>query len=163
MDFEKMYEKLKELIIGEIKEELKEFKATVSGQLQGFALAIESINARLPYIENEIRDIRRAIETTNNRIDETNKRIDELRVELKNEIMENTRRIDETNKRIDETNKRIDETNKRIDETNKRIDELYLEISDIKAQLQKALSEKEVINDVLIRVQRLEEKVYATA
>lgn len=51
----------------------------------------------------------------------------------------------------------------RIDETNKRIDNLYLEVSEIKGQLNKALSQKEIINDVLTRVQKLEEKVYAVA
>lgn len=68
MDFEKMYEKLRELIVGEIKEELREFKATVTGQLQGFALAIESINARMGNIESDIRDLRKSIEGNNTRL-----------------------------------------------------------------------------------------------
>ncbi|MEZ0344715.1 MAG: hypothetical protein ABWJ99_07960, partial [Caldimicrobium sp.] len=89
------------------------------------------------------------IDETNKRIDETNKRIDELRAELKGEIMANTLRIDETNKRIDETNKRIDE--------------LFLEVSKIRGDLKKALSQKEVIDDMLTRIQRLEAKVLEAA
>ena len=45
MDIEKLAEKLKELIVGELKEEFRDFKATVSGELAGFRLAIESMNA----------------------------------------------------------------------------------------------------------------------
>ncbi|MCX7966653.1 MAG: hypothetical protein N2596_08525, partial [Syntrophorhabdaceae bacterium] len=69
-------------------------------------------------------------------------RIDNLRVELKQEIMLN---------------------NQRIDETNKRIDDLYMVVANIRGDLNKALSQKEVIDDVLIRVQRLEDKVLAAA
>ena len=35
-DIEKLAEKLKELIVGELKEEFRDFKATVSGELAGF-------------------------------------------------------------------------------------------------------------------------------
>ena len=100
MDIEKLAEKLKELIVGELKEEFRDFKATVSGELAGFRLAIESMNQRLSALEErqssleELRDIRRSIEytnqridETNQRIDETNKRIDQTRAELKEEIM----------------------------------------------------------------------------
>ncbi|MGB9711093.1 MAG: hypothetical protein ACPLZA_06355 [Thermodesulfovibrio sp.] len=152
MEWEKIAEKLRDMIIGEIKEEFKEFRASVTGELSGFRIALESLIARQNSMENEIKELRKAI-------DETNKRIDELRIELKTEIMKNTERIDETNKRIDETNKRIDDTNKRIDDTNQRIDELYLISSHIRADLNKALSEKKVIDDMLTRIQRLEEKV----
>lgn len=152
MEWEKIAEKLRDMIIGEIKEEFKEFRASVTGELSGFRIALEALIARQNSMENEIKELRKAI-------DETNKRIDELRIELKTEIMKNTERIDETNKRIDETNKRIDDTNKRIDDTNQRIDELYLISSHIRADLNKALSEKKVIDDMLTRIQRLEEKV----
>ncbi|MFN3395812.1 MAG: hypothetical protein ACK4Z9_03335, partial [Thermodesulfovibrionales bacterium] len=74
------------------------------------------------------------------RIDETNKRIDELRVELKAEINANTARIDETNKRIDS---------------------LYLEISEVRGDLKKALSYKEIMHDFILRLERLETKVFA--
>jgi len=149
MEWEKVVDKIKDLILGEIREELRDFKATVSGQPSGFALAIQSINARIESIESrqsniesELRDIRRAIY-------ETNKRIDELRVELKTEIMMNTQRIDETNKRIDETNKHIDN--------------LYIEVANIRGDLNKALSQKEVIDDLITRVQRLEDRVLTAA
>ena len=51
MDIEKLAEKLKELIVGELKEEFRVFKATVSGELAGFRLAIESMNQRLSALE----------------------------------------------------------------------------------------------------------------
>ncbi|MEZ0343224.1 MAG: hypothetical protein ABWJ99_00235, partial [Caldimicrobium sp.] len=92
MDLEKIAEKLKDLILGDLREEFKEFKNSVTGELAGFRLVLESINGRIANLEEEVRDLRRALNETNTRIDETNKR------------------IDETNKRIDETNKRIDET-----------------------------------------------------
>ncbi|MFN3921970.1 MAG: hypothetical protein ACK4K4_06190 [Caldimicrobium sp.] len=124
MDLEKIAEKLRDMIIGEIKEELRDFKASVTGELAGFRIAIESMNARMSALElrqenleAEIRDIRRALE----------------------------------------------ETNKRIDETNKRIDDLLIEVSHIRGDLNRALSEKEVIDDILIRVQRLEVKVLEAA
>ncbi|MGB9823463.1 MAG: hypothetical protein ACPLRL_08660, partial [Thermodesulfovibrio sp.] len=82
------------------------------------------------------------IDETNKRIDDTNKRIDELRVELKTEIMMNTQRIDETNARLDE---------------------LFLEASKIRADLNKALSQKEAIDDMRLRIQRLEDKVLTAA
>ncbi|MFN3739738.1 MAG: hypothetical protein ACK4TF_03565 [Thermodesulfovibrionales bacterium] len=154
MELDKIAEKIRDLVIGEIKEEFRDFKASVTGELSGFRLAIETLNARQgsmearqSSIENELRDIRRSIDETNKRIDETNKRIDELRVELKAEINANTARIDETNKRIDETNKRIDS--------------LYLEISEVRGDLKKALSDKEVVHDFIRRIERLETKVFA--
>ncbi|MFN4220465.1 MAG: hypothetical protein ACK4GJ_06070, partial [bacterium] len=74
-------EKVKEIITAEVKQELRDFKNTVSGQLEGFKLAIESILERQSNVENQIRNINQKIETMfmqlNNRIDETNKRIDE--------------------------------------------------------------------------------------
>ncbi len=143
MEWEKIAEKVGDLVLGQIKEEFKEFRASVTGELNGFRLAIESMNARMAALESrqgqfqdELRDIRRAI-------DETNKR------------------IDETNKRIDETNKRIDETNQRIDETNQRIDNLYLEMSEMRGDLNVALSQKKVMDDLIVRVQRLETKMAA--
>ncbi|MCX7966059.1 MAG: hypothetical protein N2596_05495, partial [Syntrophorhabdaceae bacterium] len=54
MDWEKIAEKIKDMVVGEIKEEPKDFKSTVSGQLQGFTLAIESMNARMNGIESRM-------------------------------------------------------------------------------------------------------------
>jgi uncharacterized coiled-coil DUF342 family protein len=135
MDVDKLLEKVRGLIISEIKEEFREFRASVTGQLEGFKLALESVNARITNLEGEVRDIRRAL-------DETNKRIDDLGVELKGEIMANTQRIDETNKRID-----------------------YLsnEVSKMRGDLNKALSQKVVFDDVLLRVQRLEGRILKAA
>ncbi len=168
MEIEKILDKIRDLIVGEMKEEFKIFRESVRGELAGFRLAIESMDRRVSSMGDEIREIRKSmgvltqridetnkrIDETNKRIDDTNKRIDELRAELKAEIMQNTARIDEINKRIDETNKRIDDTNKRIDA-------LYIETSKIREDLNKALSERRVIDDILTRIQRMEEKVFA--
>lgn len=142
MDIEKITEsigtRLKEIIIGELRDEFKAFRAEVRGELAGYRLAIESMSQRLTNMENDIRDIR-------NQLIETNKKIDETK--------------DYLIARIDETNQRIDETNQRIDVTNQRIDNLYSEMSDIKADLRKALAEKPIISDMLLRIERLETKV----
>lgn len=134
MEWEKVAERLRDLILGEVKEEFRDFRASVTGELSGFRLAVESLNARMgamesrqSNIENELRDIRRSI-------DETNKRIDALYLE-------------------------IGETNKRIDETNKRIDSLYLEVAEIRGDLKKAISNKETLHDLMFRVERLESKI----
>ncbi len=160
MDLDKLAEKLKDLIVGELKEEFRDFKATVSGELAGFRLVVESLNQRMASLESrqksleaEMREIKRMLEYINQRIDETNKR------------------IDDTNKRIDDVNKRIDETNEKIDKTRaelkaeiaqntQRIDYLYIEVSKIRGDLNRALSQKEIIDDMLIRIQRLEMKVF---
>ncbi len=152
IDLEKVIEKLKDVVINELKAELKDFKTIVTSQLNSFGLAIESINSRISGMESRMVSIETALIELRRAIDETNKRIDDINATLSN-------RIDETNKRIDDINKRIDDMNKRIDETNKRIDDLFLEVSTIRGDLKKALSEKESIDDVLIRIQRLEGKV----
>ncbi|GAB4536771.1 MAG: paREP15, coiled-coil protein [Thermodesulfovibrionia bacterium] len=174
MDIEKITEgigtRIKDIIIGELKEELKTFRSEVRGELAGYRLAIESMNQRLINLENDIRDIRNQLIETNKRIDDvrdyllariddTNKRLDDTNKRLDIIHIDLIKRIDETNKRIDETNQRIDKTNQRIGETNQRIDNLYIEIGNIKADLKKALSDKAIINDVLIRIERLETKV----
>ncbi|MGC9120350.1 MAG: coiled-coil domain-containing protein, partial [Sulfurihydrogenibium sp.] len=123
MDIDKLVEKIKDAITGELRSELNLFKAEVSSQLKGFSLAIESMNARLNNVENDIRSLRQELIDTRTYLDN---KIENVRDELSDKITHLEHylnlRIDETNKRIDETNKRIDETNKRIDETNKRID-----------------------------------------
>lgn len=151
MDIEKLAEKIRDIVLGEIKDEFKIFRASVTGELSGFRLALESINARQTNIENEMRDLRRAIE-------ETNKKIDDVKDYLLS-------KIEETNKRIDETNNRIDKIRdyliSRIDDVNKRLDTLYLEVSEMRAELKKAISDKEIIHDMLFRIERLESKISA--
>ncbi|MDW8136795.1 MAG: hypothetical protein RMI74_08425, partial [Thermodesulfobacterium sp.] len=89
IDLEKLLTKFKEAIVSEVKEEIREFKASVNGTLEGFRLAIVSMDKRLSNMEQEIRSLRAELNETRNYLNQ---------------------RIDETNKRIDETNKRIDET-----------------------------------------------------
>lgn len=141
MDIEKLTQAIKDIVIGELKQEFKEFRTEVRGELAGYRLAIESLSERMKNIEDDIRDIRIAIVETNKRIDETNKR------------------IDETNKRVEEVKDsllaRID---KRMDDANRRIDHLYMEVSGIRGDLKKALADKVVIEDMILRIERLEEK-----
>ena len=153
MEWEKIAERIRDLILGEIKEQFKDFKNTVTGQLAGFQIAIESMNARMAAIENRMTAM------------------ENRQINIENELRQIRKSIDDTNKRIDDLDwklsTRIDNLNAqlsaRIDETNQRIDQLYIEISSIKAELKKALSQKEVIDDVLIRIQRLEDKVLTPA
>lgn len=170
IDIQKLFEKFKDTIVGELKAELSDFKATVNGQLEGYRVAIESINQRMSGIEarfgnfeNDIRDLRTELNYTNKRIDDVIKKVDDLKVELKEEINQNTLRIDDTNKRIDETRaelkKEISQNTLRIDENNSRIDKLLEQISQIRDDLNTSISRKEIIDDLLIRVQRIEEKV----
>lgn len=124
MDLDRAVERIRDAVVGELKDEFKEFRAAVTGELAGYRVAIESLTARQSGMESELRDIRHSIEQTNNR--------------------------------IDETNNRIDENNKRIDDTNKRIDGLMMDVSEIKGDLNRALSEKVVVDDLVQRVSRLE-------
>ncbi|MCS7199164.1 MAG: Atg14 domain-containing protein [Caldimicrobium sp.] len=167
IDIKSILNEFKEAIIREVKEELREFKASVNGTLEGFKVAIISMEQRISNIENELRAIRaelnetksyliQRIDETNKRIDETNKRIDEVRVEL-------TQRVDETNNMIKETNKRIDETNKRIDETNKRIDEVVFEMGKMRAEIREAVVARETLGDIYTRLQKLEGAVFKEA
>ncbi len=89
MKIEKILDKLKDLILTEVKKEFRLFKAEVRGELAGYRLAIESLNARVGNIESE-NTFDKKLADFNKRINDTNKRIDELRVELKQEIMLNT-------------------------------------------------------------------------
>ncbi len=126
MDLERLAEKIRDIVLGEMRDEFREFRASVTGELSGFRIALESINARQTNLENELRDIRKAI-------DETNKKIDNVRDYLLS----------------------------RLDETNKRIDTLYLEVSEMRGDLKKAISDKEIIHDMIFRIERLESKIAA--
>ncbi len=130
MDIDKLAEKLKDLIVGELKEEFKEFRAQVRGELEGYRIAIESMSQRLTSIE---------------------KRISSLEEEIR-----------EINRRIDDLNRRVDDTNQRVDETNRRIDHIYMELSHIKDILNKAFHQKDIVEDIIRRLQKLEEKVHSS-
>ena len=99
------------------------------------------------------------------RIDETNGKIDAINQELSKRIDETNRKIDtinqELNKRIDETNKRIDALSKRLDRTNKRTDDVVSEFSEIKADLREMKTRDKIMNDLIKRIQKLEDKVFA--
>ena len=154
-------EAIKELILpefGVLKEEIRELK----GRQEEFGLRLGDVNQHLLELNRRIDAVREELTA---RIDETNKRIDAVREELTARIDETNKRIDETNKRIDavreELTARIDETNRRIDETNTRIDNLTLEVGALKAEVRDLKSRQEAIADILARLQRLENKVFA--
>jgi len=152
MEIEKLTQAIKDIVIGELKQEFKEFRTEVRGELAGYRLAIESLSERMKNIENDIRDVRREIVEINKRIDGTNIRIDGI-----------NERIEGTNIRIDGINERIEGTNIRIDglrdSLSTRMDDVYMEVSEIKGDLKKALADKVVIDDMILRIERLEEKV----
>lgn len=164
MDLERAVERIRDAVVGELKEEFKEFRAAVTGELAGYRVAIESLTARQTGMESELRDIRHSIEQTNRRIDETNKCMDEVKTDLTSRIDETrsdlTAQIVETRSELKaevaKNTERIDETNKRIGDTNKRIDGLMMDVSEIKGELSRALSEKVVVDDLVQRVSRLE-------
>jgi len=145
MEWEKVAEKLRDMILGELKEEFRDFKASVTGELSGFRIAIEAINGRMNGIEARMSGIEFRLSALEERQNNLERRLDEMRAELKAEIAQNTMRIDELNKRIDELNKRVDT--------------LYLEVAEIRGDLREALSRKEIIQDILFRIERLETKV----
>lgn len=134
MDIEKLTQAIKDIVIGELKQEFKEFRTEIRGELAGYRLAIESLSERMKNIENDIREIRGAI-------GETNKRIDEVR--------------DSLLVKIDDVR---DSLSARIDGLSARIDDLYMEVSEIKGDLKKALADKVVIEDMILRIERLEER-----
>lgn len=51
LDGERIVNMIEEVIVGEIKEEFEEFKASVKGTLEGFKRALSSMNDRLTNIE----------------------------------------------------------------------------------------------------------------
>jgi len=63
--------------------------------------------------------------------------------------------------RIDNLNSRVDDVNKRLDDLNSSVSVLSLEMGTIKGDLRAALSTKEIIEDVIIRIERLESKIAA--
>jgi chromosome segregation ATPase len=184
MDAQQIAEKVRDLLMGAMKEEFREFKAEVRGQLEGFKVAIETMNKRMDALERRMDSLEKRIDETNKRIDsfreELTVRIDSFREELTVRIdsvrEELTVRIDETNKRIDsfreeltkridsvreELTVRIDETNKRIDVLSARLEENTRELGELKAEIATLRSRQEIIEDLVRRIRRLEERVFA--
>lgn len=195
MELEKLAEKLKDLIVGEFRDELKAFRAAVTGELAGFRIALESINARqasfyqsLSELRGEIARIHVRLDNLNKRLDDTNMRIDDVNKRFDDVY----KRCDEVDKRFDDVNKRFDEVNRRIDEVHKRMDDVIadnarrmdalkvefktelaantrkieemnglwqavlMQLADMQANLKAAVAQKEIIDDVLVRLRRLE-------
>ena len=122
-------------------------------------------------IREDYKNIKTTLDMTNKRLDEMKahlvdqgRRIDDTRAELKAEIQKNTERIDETRAelttRIDETRAElkteIQKNTERIDHINTRIDNLTREVAEVRGDLNKALSDKVVVQDLVERVGRLE-------
>ncbi len=64
VDARQIAEKVRDLILGSIREEFKEFKAEVRGQLEGYSKAIEGMKM--------------AMDSMNKRIDSVEKRLDSI-------------------------------------------------------------------------------------
>ena len=162
MDAQQIAEKVRDLVVGSIRDEFKEFKAEVRGQLEGFRVALDTMNKRLDGLERRMDSLERRMDSLDAKIDavreELSARIDAVREEL-------TARIDETNRRIDsvreELTARIDETNKRIDLLSTRLEENTRELGELKAEIVALRSRQEIIEDLVRRVRKLEERVFA--
>ncbi|MGB9761506.1 MAG: hypothetical protein C0197_06490, partial [Caldimicrobium thiodismutans] len=61
MDLTKVVETLRDIILSELREEFRSFKAEINGQLKGYALALESLNGRMGNLENELRNLRQEL------------------------------------------------------------------------------------------------------
>ncbi len=127
MELEKLAEKLKDLIVGEVRDELKAFRAAVTGELAGFRIALESINARQASFDQSLSELRGEIARIHVRLDNLNKRLDDTNMR----IDDVNKRFDDVNKRFDDVNKRLDDTNMRIDDVNKRFDDVYKRFDDV--------------------------------
>jgi len=122
VDAQQIAEKVRDLLMGAIREEFREFKAEVRGQLEGFRLAIETMNKRLDSIE---------------------RRLDNLE-----------KRVDETNQRIDRLTDVIISLSTRVDRLAERVEENTIELKELKAK-------EKIIEDILRRLQKLEDHVFA--
>ncbi|MCD5425009.1 MAG: hypothetical protein LRZ92_00945, partial [Methanosarcinaceae archaeon] len=80
----KVAEVARGLLIGDLKEGF----ASISGELAGFRIALESINGRLGGIESRLSAVENNVMNLNVKIDETNKRIDETNREIQSTKME---------------------------------------------------------------------------
>ncbi|SMP50428.1 Protein of unknown function [Desulfonatronum zhilinae] len=149
MDWEKGMEKLRDMIVGEMRQEFKEFKSAVTGELSGYRIALESLSARMTNMENELRatrtDLTSRIENVRTEISD---KIDAVRSELKAEI--DTTRT--------ELKAEIRENTRRIDTCNNRIDALQFEFIQVRERLDKAISQKVLVEDLAVRVTSLEAK-----
>jgi gas vesicle protein len=160
MDWEKGMEKLRDMIVGEMRQEFKEFKSAVTGELSGYRIALESLSARMTNMESELRltrtDLTSRIETVRTELSgkietvrlELSGKIDTVRSELKAEI--DTTRT--------ELKAEIRENTRRIDTCNNRIDALQFEFIQVRERLDKAISQKVLVEDLAVRVTNLEAK-----
>ncbi|MBA5942062.1 MAG: hypothetical protein H0M93_01845 [Methanophagales archaeon] len=162
MEVQKMAEALKDLIIHELKEEFRESRAEVRGQLQGFQLAIESMSKRMDGMDTRLGNLESDMRALNLKQDDTNNRIESLRADL-------TARIDDTNNRIDsridslraELTARMDTLSMRIDTLSIRLEEYTRELGNVKTEIIALKTRHEVIDDTVRRIGKLEGAVFA--
>jgi len=121
MDVQKIIDGVREAVMGEMSREFREFRADVRGQLEGFRLAIDTMNKRLDSIESRLSNVENDVRALNLRLDETNKRIDGIYTGLVERIRE---------------------------------------LGGLKAEVA-ALRARQELEDLIERVRRLEEKVFA--
>jgi len=100
MDLDAIVEKIRDAIVGDLRKEFTEFKAEVR-VLDGFRIAIETMNKRMDSIEQRISRVEA-------RLDETDKRIDTLTLDMNRRIesltLDMNRRFEDMVKRIESIN-----------------------------------------------------------
>ncbi len=124
VDAQQIAEKVRDLLLGELRDEFKEFKAEVRGQLEGFRLAIETMNRRLDSLEMNI----------NKRIDSVERRLANIENEVRSLRGE-------------------------MSALNRRVDDLVKELSEVKVELKELKARDEIIQDLVRRISKLEEKI----
>ncbi|MCX7870126.1 MAG: hypothetical protein N2485_00910 [bacterium] len=172
---EKIANIIKDSIISDLKKEFDNFRSEISGQLEGFKLALNSIENRMNSIENRMNSIENRMNNVEDRIDrlrvELNDKIDKLRNELDSKIDKVDTKIDKVSNELDgkinslrtelitlindtrnEILKKVFENTQRIDELNRRIDSIYVSVGE-------AVNYKQLVDDLLIRMQRMETKL----
>jgi chromosome segregation ATPase len=75
-------EKIRDAIMGDLRKEFSEFKAEVRGQLDGFRIAIETMNKRMDSIERRMESMDQRISRIEVKLDEMNNKIDAINAEL---------------------------------------------------------------------------------
>ncbi len=200
MDIEKLTDLIRNLVIGEIKEEFKEFKASVTGELSGYRFAIESMNERMKILETRQFDLEKDLKEfkkeINDKLDqqqlefkteiknlksELRQEIYNVKTELKQDIAKVDQKVEsvktELEQKINNVDNKIDTAkrelkqdignledkinlfNMRLDIFTKYVMDLGTELSKLRSDVNVALSQKEVINDILLRVERIESKI----
>ncbi len=158
-------EAIKELLIPELNE-IKSGMHRLEGSVGEISSRVGDTNLQLVELSRRVDAVRvelgQRIDETNNRIDDTNNRIDTINANL-------TARMDTINAdltaRIDTINAdltaRIDGQTAHIDSQTARIDVLTEQVSELRMDFAEFKGREKVIEDLTVRVSRLESKAVA--